>query len=207
MNLFLDSWQEIHLIYWLYLIMSIMLCFGVLIYIRREWIKEKYLKIRFPEKVIKIVIHYPGTQWFSVFWRLIPDKPNFILAGKTYLFDDETIIKQNDFYAIKKDDSFKVKVDGITYDLNTNFKVRKRGQPYPELHYIWNVPEPLDFKLSTEQIEMASTQLDKFINNDLFTKLLTMQGEKSMIMFLMILGAVNLLGTLFVISKLMGWLK
>lgn len=208
MTFWTNSIWGVRVFIWAFLLMAVILFIGVCLYFFREKIKEKYIKIRWPEKVIKCVIHYPGSQYFKEYWRLIPDKEDINIGGKVYIFSDIALLNKNVVWAYNKDNALKVDIDDKTYNLDKNYRIKDKGARWPEIHYVYNVPNPVDFyNIDNSTIKFTSKELETFKENDLIQKLLTLQGEKSMLMFLMILGIVNIFGTLFIISKLMGWIK
>jgi len=208
MSFWANSWLGVRVFIWAFLFASFGLFVGVVVYFFREKIKEKYVKIRWPERVIKVIIHYPASQYYSEYWRLVPDKEDFVIGSKTYLYSDPAVLKKNDSYAFKDKDLIKIKVWGKEYVLDKNYRLKQRWDRWAEIHYIDGVPNPIDFHNITEsQIKFTSRDLQAFKENDLFQKLLTLQGEKNMLMFLMILGIGNILISLFTLAKTMGWIK
>ena len=196
----------IHTYVWIYLLLSIISFIGVLIYINRERLKEYYIKWRFPEKVIKIIIHYPSGL-YKRYWRLIPETDDFTFDGRNYNFTDESIIKENDFF-IRPDQSKLIAiVEGKTYILDDRVKIKDKSMRFPEIHYVYDIPTPINFSHSSNELKFNTKQLADFKDNDLFKKLLTLEGEKSMLVFVIAICILNLLATLFVIAKLMGWIK
>lgn len=210
MSLFNVYWLGVRLLIWLYLLMAVLCVFVVVLYWFREKIRENYYKIRFPEKVIKIVIFYIGGI-YREFWRLIPKKDSFIFDGKKYLYSEESIIKDNDFYisADEEDKSrLKAKIGDKTYYLDDKLKLHKRGAKYPELHYIDGVPTPIDYRsMDKTTIKFSATDLENFAKNDLWQKLLIMREEIGRFMLLTLLVGFNMLLTLFLVSINMGWIK
>lgn len=190
---------------WMYLMFSVFLFLFVLIYFYKERIRKKYYEVRWPEKLLKIVIHYKSG-YFREFWRLIPENEDFKIEGKLYKYTDKSIIRDNEFYIRKKDFKLIAKVEGKEYNINDKQKLIKRWRSYPELHYFFDVPVPMDFDMTKKVIEFSSEQLQQFKENDLFAKLLRLDTERSMLTFVIVLGVLNLLLSLFIVAKLMGWL-
>ena len=58
MGFFTNELLGVKLWIWLYFALSIMGGMTVLIFWFREKVRRKYYELRFPEKLIKIVIHY-----------------------------------------------------------------------------------------------------------------------------------------------------
>jgi hypothetical protein len=179
----------------------------VLIYWKREIIKEKYYKLRWPERAIKIVIHYPGTI-YRVFWRLIPDREDFSLDGKRYLFDDQKILRENDFYVQQKDGQLIAKVENKSYFLEDKLRIKKKGTIYPELHYIFNVPYPIDFSsIDKGVIEFTALEVQDFKDNRLFEELLTLEGKKNLMILILMVAIGTFLLTIVDFAFARGWIK
>jgi len=192
---------------WLYFGISLLCGLMVLIYWKREIIKETYYKIRFPEKCIKIIIHYPGSL-YRVFWRLIPDRDDFSLDGKRYLYEDDKILRENDFYVQQKDGQLIAKVQNKSYFLEDKLRIKKKGSVYPEIHYVFNVPYPIDFEsIDKGVIEFSSVDVEDFKNNRLFEELLTLEGKKNLMILLLIIGVLTFLLSLVDFAFARGWIK
>jgi hypothetical protein len=179
---------------------------GVLIWFYKELIRKKYYEIRFPEKLIKVVIHYKGGM-YKRYWRLVPDDNIFNIGQKQYQFDDKQILKDNDFYSRSVAGKEKLKIEGKEYDLIQSFAIKYRWEKYPELHYFYNCPLPIMYDLNTKSIKFTSAQLNLFKENDLFNKLLTLKDDANIIMILLVLGVINALISAFILAKSMGWLE
>lgn len=204
---FLDGYiLGVRLFIWVYFLVSIILGVGIVLYTNRELLKEKWYKWRFPEKVIKIIMHYP-TGIYRVYWRLIPDTDFFTFDGKTYNYTDTSIISENDFFVYKKEGETVARVEGKEYKLEDDLKIRRKKAEFSEIHYFYNVPLPIDYKTVSTELKLTSTQLTDLKENDLLKKLLTMEAEKNLLMFVLIIAGLNLLTTLFLLAKIMGWLS
>lgn len=189
---------------WLYLAFSIFGFLGVVIYIKRELIRMKYYAFRFPEKLLKVIIHYKSG-YFKEYWRLIPDDEKFLFHGQNYFFDDKNIIKENDFYAKKKGgENLQLIIEDKKYDLKKLLKIKGKGKKYPEIHYLYNAPSPLDFDFNKKVLDFSSKTLKEFKDNDLFGKLLTLEDEKNLLKMIMIIGIINLVATVFIVLHLTG---
>jgi hypothetical protein len=191
---------------WWYLLLSIFLFSFVVIYFYKEKIKKIYYQTRYPEKLIKIIMHYKSG-YFKEYWRIIPDKnEEFLIEGRVYKFSDKKILRDNDFYLRKKNNELYANIDGKKYNINDKNKLIYRWRSYPELHYFFNIPVPIDFDLSEKSLEFSSEQMQEFKDNDLFAKLLTMDTQKSMLVFIFVMGIINLLISALIFAKQMGWL-
>ena len=148
---------------------------------------------------------YQGNM-FKIIWRLIPDSGIFVIDGKRYLYDEDDLIRENDSYIYGRGERLFLKVDGVEYDFMPNRTLSKKGRRYPEIDYHFNNPKPIDHTL-LEQVQMTAESYQKLHENDLMMKFLRLEMERTMMMFLMIIGIVNLLIGFVIISKLMGWIK
>jgi len=200
-NIFLG----VRIFIWIYFSISLIYGLSVIIFWYRERIRKRYYEFRFPEKLLKVVIHYVGNQ-YKEFWRLIPDDNLFTFESKKYSFSDKTILKDNEFF-IKQDNNRNVVIiDGKKYSFEDLKIVRKRKSIYPEVHYFYNNPTPINFDFEKKDVGFSSKELNDFEENDLFKKLLTLEDEKRLMMLIMILTIVNTIATVFVIAKLMEWI-
>lgn len=191
---------------WIYLIVSFFIVLGAFMYWFKETLKKWYYKARHPEKVVKIIIHYKSNI-YRVFWRIIPVKGSFVIENNAYSYDDKAVVKNNDFFIDKYKEKHAIKVNGKKYDFFKKFGIKLRRSKTMELHYWYNNPSPLEFNFQSKRLEFNSRMLQEFKENDLFTKLLTLQTEKKMIMFLMMAIGLNIVLTLFVLAKTMGWIE
>lgn len=196
---------------WCYFLLSILLGLGVIAYINREKLRKKYYDFRFPEKVIKVMIHYKSNQ-YKRYWRVIPDVDFFKIDGKTYNYSDSNVLKENDFFMLEGKDYPIIKVkDGkekkeYKYLFKRLYGLKERKRKYMQIHYWFNDPNPIGFDFDQRKIDLNSTQLQTFKDNDLFAKLLTLESEKKLMMLLFILVVGNLIATVFILARMMEWL-
>lgn len=209
---------------WIYFLFSLLFFGGILAWWKREQIRKFYYKVRFPEKLIRVVIHYPSNL-YKVYWRLVPSDKLIKLDGKKYIYDKEQIGKDKELFIAKQKrdtgvvfatDTIHEKqkgnkqyflIDFKEYEFKDFFMVREKGNTYPEIHYYFNNPFPIEFNQDIDKNQLAGEQLRDFIENDLLSKLLTLKGEKVMFMLMLILVGINLLATIFIILKMMGYIK
>lgn len=193
---------------WMYFAFSLFAGISIAVYWHREKIRKLYYRIRFPEKLLKCIVHYKSGL-YKVYWRIIPDKDFFVFEGKQYIYSDKSILKENDFFARKtKDDlKFTVDIEGKSYNLTEYYGIKRKGKKYPEIHYFFNYPNPVIFNYEKHNIEFSASQLDDFKENDLFNKLLTLEAEKRILIFLFLLVIGNFLATLVILAKMMNWIK
>lgn len=190
---------------WLYFLLSIIGSISAIAIFFRERLKKKWYLFKYPEKTVRVLIHYKNGI-YREYWRLIPKDDSFVFDEKKYLYNDKKILKNNDFYARENSKELYFMIDGNKYKLTDRLKLSKKWNKYAEIHYFYNNPNPLDFDMSKKKISFTATELQRFKENDLVAKLLTLDTEKQVFMMLMVLGVVNLLATLFLISKFMEWI-
>jgi len=201
------GWFGIRWWIWLYFALSILMGLFIGIYWQREKLKKFYYLARFPERIIKMFIHYE-TGLYNIYWRLIPDDNIFKINSKVYEFNDKQVLRENNFFADKsKNEKTIIKVDGKEYNFEDLALIKSKGGKYPEIHYFYNNPKPLDFNLSDEELTFSSKQMHDFEQNDLFKKLLTLSQERSTMMILMIISGINIIVSFVILAKIMGWLK
>lgn len=195
---------------WLYLGFSLLALSSIAIIFFKEEIRKKYYIIKYPEKLIKVVIHYPNNI-FKEFWRLIPDTEFLNVDGKAYKYDAKKASKDSDIFAElnkgSKEKGYYVKVNGKKYEIDALKGIKYRWRKYPELHYFYNSPAPIDFNAVNKKIDINGSLLEEFKENDLFVKLLTIETEKNMLMIIMITTIIGTIASVVVLAKIMGWLK
>lgn len=189
---------------WIYFFLSIGMGISVIIYWYRETIKKKYFEIRFPEQLIRIVMHFKAGL-FTEYWRLIPKDKYFTIDESNYAYDDKSVIK-TDFIASKKNEKITFNIKGKEYNFDSTKLIKQKRREYPEIHYYNNCPNPLNFDMSNKEVKFTSKQLFDFESNDLFTKLLTMDTERNMLVMLFTIAGINLIATVFILAHMMGWI-
>jgi len=201
------GWLGVRWWIWLYLAFSIFMGIFIGIYWHRERLKKFYYLARFPERIIKIFLHYE-TGFYNIYWRLIPDDDTFNINKKIYEFNDKFILKENNFFADKrKNEKTIIKVDGKEYYFEDLALIKSKGGKYPEIHYFYNNPKPLDFNLIDNDLKFSSKQMHDFEQNDLFSKLLTLSQERTTMMMIMIICCINTIVNFIILAKIMDWLK
>lgn len=200
------TWLGVRVWIWLYLLFSILGFGAVAIYVFREWIRKQYYLIRFPEKLIKVIIHYK-TKHFKIFWRIIPDTDTMTVDGKEYAFDSKLILNPNDVFAKKQGTNLVLGIEGKFYKVDDLLKIKNRWKSYPELHYFFNCPSPLEFDFSKKKLEFSSKQLKEFKENDLFTKLLTLDTQSQLMFIVLVVSVVSGLISLVILARDLGWIQ
>jgi hypothetical protein len=203
---FLQSYLwGVHVWIWIYLLGSFFAMIGFVLWLNRKKIHEKFIKWRHPESVIKVVMHYKGGL-YKIIWRLIPDDKSFELEKKRYYFKEQNLIKENEMMVKNDKDGQFITIDKKNYRI-TGLPIRAKGRSYPEIHYKFNNPNPIDYDVTNDKIVFTAVDMKDFKDNDLFKKLLTLNDEKSMVLILMIICSVNLLVSIFIVATLKGWIK
>lgn len=197
----------VRLFIWLIFFLALGTVIGTLAYWRREDIRRVIYTLGYSESVIKVYMHYPGGQ-FKVYYRLVPVRKIFQFGNQTYKYEDSSLVRQNcDTFAVESDGNFYMVMEGKRYILNRRYEITKKHSSYPEIHYKYNSPYPIDFSQSSEKgVEFTSVDLKEFKENDLFSKLLTLSDLNRLVIFCLLIAGINLIGTIFIIAKLMGWL-
>ena len=191
---------------WLYLLFSVVGMIFALLYFFKERIRRKYYELRFPEKLIKVVMHYKSG-FFKEYYRLLPENDEFVLENKTYQFSNKQLLKDNEFFSRKNSKEEFVLINSKKYTITESCKIKYRWSKYPEIHYFYNRPQPINFDLSKNQIDFSSKQLHEFKENNLFMKLLMLDAEKTMMNIILMIVVLNIIGTVVLMSKVLGWVK
>ena len=201
------GWFAVRWWVWLYFAFSIIVGIAVAFYWKREEVIRIYFQTRFPERVVKVFVHYKSGL-YNTYWRLIPDNNLFKINNVTYEFNDKEILKENDFFSLKeKSEKTIIKIKGKKYDFEDLALINQKGRKWSEIHYFYNNPKPLSFDFTNEKLDFTGKQMTDFEENDLFTKLLTLEQEKKTLVILIVMVAFNLFMTIFIIAKMMGYIK
>ncbi|HJZ24281.1 MAG TPA: hypothetical protein VJ201_07535 [Candidatus Babeliales bacterium] len=185
-------------------ILSVVALFSLALGFWNVWRKYYYIHI-IPERTIKVCVHYPNNR-IRYFWRLIPKIKRFNIQNKVYFFDDK-FLKTTDLYAVEHKGKTVMEVEGRSYELDSSKFVKGRFDRYPEIHYFYDYPQPISFDFKSSKAKITSEELQIMQDNDLFHKLLSLSDQNKMLLFILVVCAVNVLLTLFVIAKMMEWIK
>jgi len=105
-----------------------------------------------------------------------------------------------EFYKLlSRNKEFKIDND-IYFFIEQNIVKKKKGR-YIEIHYIDKNPNPIDYT-KHKTIGLNSSELEDFKQNDLFKKLLTLEDEKLMLLFILLCNIGSFIGIIFIILKL-----
>lgn len=214
----------IHLWILAFCIVSMCMLVGVMIYLFREKLNEKFLKLTKPERVIKVVIHYPNGMYRNL-WRVLPERKNLKIGKGLYNFDQDLMIRQvQDLLPdqeppawmmppapkpaeISKSRKIMIKADGFDYVYAQDLQLKSRWSKYPEIHYVSGSPNPIDWRRTHGDIALSAIDQADLQENDLFIKLLSHSITDMKINMLMIIMIVNVLISAYLALKISGVIK
>ena len=197
---------------WLLVLIGVVVLGCVVIWWYREAIKKKWYELRLPEKLMKVVIHYDSGM-FKEYWRLLPDDKFFRIGKQQYEYDQKGVIKDNDFFAHKKKlkdklrEEYEIIIDGKKYNVDQLCSIKTRWKRYPEIHFYYNVPYAIHFKVKEGKLDFTSTELETFKENDLVMKLFKLAKESAFLFYILIGVFLILIITGVNLANTMGWLK
>lgn len=189
------------------LIGTIIIVSGVVLFFIREKLRGLYYTWRWPERTLKVCIHYLPSPLYKVYWRLIPSKGQFDIGEHIYRYDERGVIKQNDILGEERKGDYFIRVGGIEYKIDISKITQEKGS-FPEIHYPYNVPEPFDYsKYTKEGFVLSGSKINDLVKSDLWEKALNLAGQNALLLFCLILGVVNLIIGVINMAKLMGVMK
>lgn len=204
---------------WIYFICSLSFMLGTIAYFFRERIRRRYYYIRYPEKLVKVVIHYKNNL-YKIYWRLIPKRNQFELLGHIYHYADKDILRMNDLFSYTKNDKITIKIPDKEikkgkiistkyneYIIRPDLITKNRWDTFGELHYFYNISEPLKFDIVKKKIEFSGEELKQFEENDLFQKMLTLEDEKRLMKIVILMSVITSIISAVTLAKSMGWLE
>lgn len=217
---------DIQLWIWLFLLFSWSTIGFAFLYWKREQVRRIYYSLRFPERAIRIIIHFPNNL-YRVYWRLVPSKRILEINRKKYVYDKDQVTKDSEIYITndgkdkplmyvvqnlftKKDHKGNelIKIGDLKpFVFDAKAVLKQKWTKYPEIHYFFNNPFPLQFDVSKVDIEINSEQLKELQENELFSTLLSLKGQKLMFLLIAVMVGVNMLITIFILAKQMGWIE
>lgn len=204
LEFFNNTFLGVRFFIWLYFMIGVVALGSGLIYWYRETIRRKYYELRFPEKIIKVVIHYK-TGIFREYFRLIPDDYTINVDGKSYNYNDKAILKIEEILKEENKGLYAI-IDGKKYPVIKENIIKKRRSNHPEIHFFYNVTTPINYDFEKLNAEFSAKEQQDFKENDLFQKLLTLEDEKKLLKFILIVTIITLLGVGFIVAKLMEWI-
>lgn len=209
---------------------AIPLVTGILIFywerIVRAITKQVYL-FKYPHKVIRIIVRFPGNRYDTIF-RLLPDSRRLNIDDGEYYMTENDLAKNKELFEkivyktsnkkivfqytpeakFLKDVKLKDKSFDKTYYIDENMICKQKDDDrMPTLEYWFNSPSPIFFNFDASEIQLTSKQLKEYKENDLVSKLLRLNDEKMMFMLMIIISGINLLISVFILAKIMGWVK
>jgi hypothetical protein len=178
-------------------------------------ITKKIYSIKFPHKIVEIIIRYPANK-FDKIYRLLPDEQRLGIGSGEYFFTESNLAKHNQMLdkLIFKDKSKKLcfhyepDFTGVIKDLNNMtaeekklFNAKKspvyfitegmltkdKEGKMPTIEYWFNCPNPIEFDFTHKEIKLTSKMLKEYKQNDLVQKLLRLSGEEMKMLIIIIL--------------------
>lgn len=206
------DWQMriwgVRLFYWMYLPLSLLILGVVIAYWQREKLLKVWYSLRFPERLIKVNIIYPGN-YIRHFWRLIPKTNTFDFGEETYQYSEPSILKQNDWYATKKEDGRLIlRIKDNEYYLDDLLGIKNRWDQWPEIYYIDGCPFPVDWgktaapeitatnekgEQTTKKVHFNATDYKKFKQTKIITDLFASMENSGLMLALVILAVLILI--------------
>jgi len=188
-----------------------------------RFVSYHYYTKRFPHRAIEIIMRYPANK-FDKIYRLLPDEKRLGMMNGEYHFDEHNLSKEvemrDKLIFLSKDKrlcfeynpTFKMSKDlhckSNRYYINEDMlNVDKNKVSLPVIEYFYNVSTPINFDYERKELVVSAKKLSDYKNDTLITKLLTLAKENMKIMLIIILVAINLLMTLFILSKIMNWVN
>jgi hypothetical protein len=175
--------------------------------------------IKYPHKVMRIIIRYPANQFEEVF-RLLPDEKRINLSSGEYFFEQTFLNKNKELLdkLVYKTNEKKIAFThtGINkngkevkneYYINENFLNKSKDVKMPTIEYWFGCPEPIEFNFEKNKVTITAKQLETYKKSDLISKLFRLNEEKMMFMLIIILVAINLLISFVIFAKLQEWIK
>ena len=158
--------------------------------------------------MLTINIIYPSGL-FRKFWRLIPTDSGFMIEGKLYLYNDEAIIKNNDWYAYKsKAGELVARIEDKEYNLNLLLGIKQRWERWPELYYQDGNPWPINMtRSSNKELMYNSGDFKRLRESDTLAKLHAMLARTDLGPIVIVLAGAALLVAIFIALKVYGVMK
>lgn len=190
---------------WFLLVFTFFGVSGVIVWIFRYSIQARYWEFRWPEKVVKVIIHYPNRS-YTEHVRLIPEKDTFNILDKEYLWSEENVISASDQFQT----GLKLVVNGIDYEYDTTKLITKKRSRHPQIHYFYNNPDPIMYDTTQHKIRTTAKELGEFHENQLVAQFLMVEEVTKLVMIMLIaLGIIGIImvAALYGIGLLNGWWK
>lgn len=196
---------------WILLFTGIALGLGILAILKRHAIQAKIWKTFWPEKVIEVYVHNPGTPIYNMYIRLIPKSEELTISNALYRYDSRNLVKKdNEDFAIFDNNQWKIKVDGKEYKLKSNkFQIGKNKR-WPEIHYYRDNSEPIDWTSYSQikgEFNLPAQKLNDLIDSDIVTKALSFQQQNTMILLCLLFTILGIILSVVNILKSFGAIK
>jgi len=194
---------------WAYLMLSFIAGCVPIIYFNREKLRKKYYEIRFPEHLLILNIVYPAG-YLRRFYRLIPDLSDktFLIDHGIYNFNEEAILRKNEWYARHKDGYLIAVCDGKEYNLNLELGIKERWDKWPELWYKFGNPWPIDFyKTSPNILAFNNSDFERFKQSKKLNEIYSALTQDNLMIFVLVILVIVLIVCGVTLGKTMGWIK
>lgn len=189
---------------WLLLLFGIIFMISVLLWVFKEWTRKIYLRLRHPQKTVKIVVHY-SNNWFKEFYRLIPRYDRFTIEGLDYLYNEKVVSKNENTFLVGEGDDLCANISGDKYTILAKSLLKKRFNRMPSIHYIYGQPMPIDFAdMHIKNRKFSSAIINDIKENDLFAKLLFLKDEMNFLIMILIITLISGALTVVILLKVFG---
>ena len=192
-----------------------------------RFVSYHYYTKRFPHRAVEIIMRFPANK-FDKIYRLLPDEKRLGMLNGEYHFDEANLSKE---VALKDKIIFQDKSKRLCFNYSPDFKMIKEGKlkqennssvyyinedmlnvdknkiSLPVMEYFYNCSSPINFDYDKKEIVVSAKKLKDYKDDNLIVKLLTLAKENMKIMLIIILVALNLIITVFIMVNQMGWVQ
>jgi hypothetical protein len=202
-----------------------------------RFVSKKVYSARMPHKMIMAVMHFPGNKIDRVYRIIPDNKKMGISNGDYYFtqdnlasqkeLHDKVIFKNKNkklcfkydakFDGLIKENMTKEEYDKLmktsnkgndVYFINEDMLSMDRvDNKTPEVHYWFNNPNPIIFDFAKEKIDVTAKDVRSLIESEVVQRLLKLAQQSMQMMLLIIIGGLNLIITIFILAKIMQWIK
>lgn len=186
-----------------------------------RWLSKTIYSIKFPHRLIEIIIRFPGNK-FDKIYRLLPDEKRLGIGTGEYFFTEQNLSKHGqmldklvwrdkskklhfhytpDFNGLIRDNMTKEEIKTYnakpidSYFISEEMLTKDKELKVPTVEYWFNCPNPIVFDFTHKQINLTSKQLKEYKENDLVKKLLRLsQEEMKMILIIILIGVAIIVG-------------
>jgi hypothetical protein len=189
---------------WMLLVVAVLFLAWILLVVFKEFRRKIWYRIRYPQKCIKVVIHF-DSGYFNEYYRLIPRYDRFTIEKLDYIFNEKVVKKHNETYLVGKKDDLYAHAGGKRYTIRARNLLKKRFNKTPVIHYFYGEPLPLDLNdLRVKNKRWTSAVINDLTLNDMFAKLLFLKEERNFLVLIVIIVCMNAVLTLLILLKVFG---